>query len=361
VAFPRLGFVRILRNFPFSRPVNWIAGAPVLVILAAGCGQDSDAQGTSDEHAIFGGIRDDDTTSAKSAVVALRIRRGNNYDLCSASVLAPNVLLTARHCVGEVISEAVACDENGNSTNGDHVAGDEPPEAIGVFVGTSPSFGKTPTAMAKSIYSPPGRVFCNSDISLIVIDRPLDGIQPYALRLSANAREGEKIRAVGYGRNDAKVPMGTRFRKDQVPVLAIGRGISQSHTHLGEFEFEVGESICEGDSGGPAISETTGAVIGVVSRGGNCGDDSGNVYTATVGFKDLVDKAFAEAGGAPIIEANTPSEADLGPASDPGQGPPATSPPPKSGCSAAPGSTSGGAFSVLALLGLSLVARRRRR
>jgi uncharacterized protein (TIGR03382 family) len=359
VAFPRFGFVRILRNFPFSRPVNWIAGAPVLLILAAGCGQDSDAQGTSDEHAIFGGIRDDDT-STKSAVVALRIRRGNNYDLCSASVLAPNVLLTARHCVGEVISVAVACDENGNSTNGDHVAGDEPPQAIGVFVGTSPSFGKTPTAMAKSIYSPPGRVFCNSDISLIVLDHPLDGIQPFALRLSANAREGERIRAVGYGRNDAKVPMGTRFRKDQVPVLAIGRGISQSHTHLGEFEFEVGESICEGDSGGPAISETTGAVIGVVSRGGNCGEDSGNVYTATVGFKALVDKAFAEAGGAPIIEANTPSEGDLGPSSDPGAPPPATSPPPKSGCSASPVSAPSGVAALGFLFALVALARRRR-
>ena len=40
-------------------------------------------------------------------------------------------------------------------------------------------------------------------------------------------------------------------------------------TGLGAHEFMIGEGICSGDSGGPAFVQTTRAVIGVVSRGGN--------------------------------------------------------------------------------------------
>src|SRR5262249_1689343 len=77
-------------------------------------------------------------------------------------------------------------------------------------------------------------------------------------------------------------------------------------------EFQVGESICEGDSGGPALDATTGAVVGVVSRGGNgrvssttspsttCVDYPDtpvtNDYTETSPFKDTILSAFAAVG-----------------------------------------------------------------
>jgi hypothetical protein len=73
---------------------------------------------------------------------------------------------------------------------------------------------------------------------------------------------------VGYGQNDQGSPTGTRFRRDDVPVLALRAGVSASGTALGASEIELGESTCEGDSGGPAISETTGAIVGVASRSG---------------------------------------------------------------------------------------------
>ena len=79
--------------------------------------------------------------------------------------------------------------------------------------------------------------------------------------------------------------------------------VSKSQTPLGPHEFEVGRSICEGDSGGPAISERTGAVIGVVSRGGNCNEDFGHIYTTTAGFSALFEEAFTLAGAQPVREA----------------------------------------------------------
>ena len=78
--------------------------------------------------------------------------------------------------------------------------------------------------------------------------------------------------------------------------------VSPSKTPLGAHEFEVGKSICQGDSGGPAISEETGAVIGVVSRGGNCGEDFGHIYTTTSGFNDLFAQAFTLANASPVLE-----------------------------------------------------------
>ena len=79
-------------------------------------------------------------------------------------------------------------------------------------------------------------------------------------------------------------------------------------------EFMVGESICEGDSGGPALDTDTGAIIGVVSRGGNgqvsqtnpsagcVGVDTINLYTETTPFKDLIMQAFQSAGAEPWVE-----------------------------------------------------------
>jgi hypothetical protein len=294
--------------------IPWIARASgwALAALVAGCATGCTADGSDEpdsetnEGNIFGGMLDDDG-AAKAGVVALRVGNGPTFELCSGALIAPNVVLTARHCVSKNVTDAISCDENGLSmSSAVHVAGNEDPASIAIYLGASPSFSKTPVAVVQAVIAPEGDILCDSDIALVVLDRRLQNIEPFAVRFGAPARVGETIRAVGYGKNDASTPMGTRFRKENVPVLAVGSGITPSKTRLGPREFEVGRSICEGDSGGPAISELTGAVIGVVSRGGPCGDNFGHVYTTTAGFDSLFDRAFAAAGGAPLIEANTP-------------------------------------------------------
>src|SRR5262249_27751374 len=145
----------------------------------------------------------------------------------------------------------------------------------------------------------------------------ISGIAPLRVRLAAPVKTGESVRAVGYGQNDQGQPIGTRFRKDGVSVLSVGAAVSSSQTALGSNEFEVGESICEGDSGGPAISEQTGAVVGLVSRGGACTDTYGHVYESLSGFTDLFQQAFALACGAPIDE-NAPAPVDAGTGPDAG-------------------------------------------
>jgi secreted trypsin-like serine protease len=96
-----------------------------------------------------------------------------------------------------------------------------------------------------------------------------------------------------------------------VPILDVGPSEDTPSN-----EFVVGEAICSGDSGGPALSEQ-GAVIGVVSNGGNgnfdpdrpelgcIGPDTTNTYTRLAPFDELIAEAFELAGAKPTLESDT--------------------------------------------------------
>jgi MYXO-CTERM domain-containing protein len=307
---------------------------------------------------IFGGDKDDDRSSV-TGVVALRVGTGGTFELCSGALIAPNVVLTARHCVTKNLTTSVSCDEKGRSANGRHVASNEDPKAIGVYVGAAPSFAQKPHAYAHAIVAPESDYLCDSDIALVVLETNIEGVEPLKVRIDAKVDPGEMIRSVGYGQNDKRSPIGTRFRRENVSVLAMGSAVSPSKTPLGPHEFEVGMSICQGDSGGPAISEETGAVIGVVSRGGDCDEDFGHIYTTTSGFRPLFDRAFAIAGGAPQVDDGSTTTHTNGKSSADGKPTEASS---STSCSATRVGGAGSAAPLgLALAGALVLARRRRR
>jgi V8-like Glu-specific endopeptidase len=344
----------------------------LLTVLTSGCADTGDIRGAERNDAtdvvvlgtetqIFGGAPDDDR-QAVGSVVALKVGKGGSFELCSAALIAPNVALTARHCVAKSITTTVSCDENGNSTNGAHIAGDQDPANVAVYVGASPNFNEGADAVGRAIVAPESDHLCDSDIAIVVLDRALENVEPLAVRLNAGVNAQETIRSVGYGQNDKKMPIGTRLRKTGVSILATGKGVSRSKTALGVHEFEVGRSICQGDSGGPALSEDTGAVVGVVSRGGECSDDYGHVYTTTTGWSDLFDQAFAIAGGAPITESGQPVGPETGPRARPMTSPLAGQPSTKQGCAAAPSASAGGSGSLAIALAsfVALVLKPRR-
>jgi MYXO-CTERM domain-containing protein len=293
------------------RSIRWV-GASLLAALSTGCGA-SDGSPFSIEktgrtsEAIFAGTMDDDA-NANPYVVSLTIGGGTELKLCTAALLAPNLLLTARHCISTNLKGTFSCDAAGESGNGDQLGVDVAQSDIHVHVGANPIFTSKPAAIASQILHPGGDVLCNGDIALVVLDTPIPNVPTVKVRLAGGVSTNETVRAVGYGQNGDDRSIGTRLRKDGVHVLGIGKGMSASETPLGSHEFEVGLSICMGDSGGPAISEKTGAVVGVVSRGGNCTDDFGHIDTMTGGFQTLIASAFGAAGADFSAAAEDPSQ-----------------------------------------------------
>lgn len=296
---------------------------------------------------IYGG-RVDEEGGDRNAVLALKVQQTRGAELCSGTLIAPNLVLTARHCVTRTLSKDVQCDEDGNSRWGVHLDTDLRGDEVSVYVGGNPNLSGPPAAIAKDIVTPSGKVVCNADIALVVLDKPVDA-QPLPVRLFGTTPEGSALTTVGYGRNDQALPMGTRIRKTGVPLLEIGKKVSRSRTPLGSREFEAGLSICAGDSGGPALDAKTGAVVGVGSRGSGCGESTGHVFTSTSAFRDLI-VAAAERANARITPEGyaeeTVHEASQGEAT-----------PQAGGCSA--GRTSGGSAWGFLLM-IPLVWRGRR-
>jgi hypothetical protein len=274
----------------------WIAAIPAL----GACGLSVDVgepEAAKAESAIFGGT--EDQTSA--SVVAIRVGTGASYSLCTGSVVAPNVVLTARHCTSIAATTTIGCDENGKSTNGDQIASDRPASDLGIYTGTQPNMNGAPAAIGKAVFRPATKILCNADVALIVLDRALPGVVPLAVRTSGRASAGETLQVVGYGRNDQGLPSGLRYTRD-VPVLTLGAAVTASGFRIASAELEVGQGPCEGDSGGPALSKKTGAIVGVATRGvADCTAKGGHAYVEPAAFQSLFTQAFT-AAGAMLVE-----------------------------------------------------------
>jgi hypothetical protein len=216
--------------------------------------------------------------------------------LCSGALVAPNLILTARHCVSRAVTATPSCDARGQSHNGDHLAEDADPSAIAIYVGAHvhPDID-TPRAHAIRTLHPSGRVLCDADVAFLVLDRPLTNVTILPIRLHASVEQGDSVVPVGFGGGVANV-VGKRVARDRSTVLATGPASnSETGAVLGPREFEVDSATCRGDSGGPAIDVRTGEIVGVVSRGGSCWANGNHVYTRVDAYAKLAAAAFHSA------------------------------------------------------------------
>ncbi len=216
--------------------------------------------------------------------------------LCSGALVAPNLVLTARHCVSRAVTATPSCDARGRSHNGDHLAEDADPGAIAIYVGAHvhPDID-TPRAHAIRTLHPSGRVLCDADVAFLVLDRPLTNVTILPIRLHASVEQGDAVVPVGFGGGLANI-VGKRVAREPSTVLATGPASnSDTGAVLGPREFEVDSATCRGDSGGPAIDVRSGEIVGVVSRGGSCWANGNHVYTRVDAYAKLAAAAFHSA------------------------------------------------------------------
>ncbi|MBS2012109.1 MAG: S1 family peptidase [Deltaproteobacteria bacterium] len=276
-------------------------GALALSLFASGCAAEAQAANESAavvSQAIVGGST---STAQHDAVVQLTVAADDGKTrTCSGTLVAKNLVLTARHCVGDVSASLVVRDYAATTIS--IYAGVDAPARI--------ASGEAPAAVGKELVVPDGNTLL-PDVAFVVLDAAVDApIAP--VRLSGGAAKGERLTVVGFGLDESNTAPSARKQREGVEVTTLGPA-KTSVNDLAQGEFALGEAACFGDSGGPALSASTRAVVGVASRVSNgvAANDkqdvtrcigAEDVYTSLDGVKDVVTKAFAAAGAQPTLE-----------------------------------------------------------
>lgn len=183
--------------------------------------------------------------SGRAAVVAIQTPTGG---LCSGTLIAPKIVLTAAHCVDDPGKNKTLILFGTKTSSADDVI-----EVVKTHI--HPSWIDAKTSLGKGV-----------DIAILELESA-STVAPAALNGTGlkSTYAGTSVTLVGFGRDD-------------VGASGTKRAVTAKVTAVRDREFshgKTGTSTCSGDSGGPTFSTISGKVLGVHSYGskdadGNC-------------------------------------------------------------------------------------------
>ncbi|KAL5277298.1 hypothetical protein ACFFRR_002494 [Megaselia abdita] len=215
----------------------------------------------------------------KDAPYQVSIQTDWGFHFCGGSLIAPDIILTAAHCVED----------------------NPPPSEISIYMGSSDrKRGGHRRAAINIIYHEnydEEEIF--NDVALIRIERPFtlsDKIQTIPLA-SSDPAPGSTALASGWG---------DLFEDDERPSPRHLQGVYLSTISLEDCRYAYGDSAiqdenlcaytedkdtCQGDSGGPLAVD--GTLVGVVSWGAGCAmRGAPGVYASVADYSDWIAKTI---------------------------------------------------------------------
>lgn len=296
---------------------------------AVGCGSDSASRGASDERGTRLGTQRGAVVGAEPSgseddfVLYLR-HIGANDTACGSTLVAPNLVVTAKHCLHEgTANVASRCDATGEPTLEDKNGYLSTPRLAASDLAFHAGFDAkkrvdednvAPDARGKVIIDDKTLTKCSHDFAFVVLDKALTSLPVARLRLGARPVDGAMVAVAGWGQVEDRILPKIRQRRTGIAIQRVGPAVVPPNPtgSLGPRTFETGPGPCTRDSGGPAFDLQTGTVLGVIARALNtdlgdpvspCAPATVNVVYMTIAdFPKELRTAFAAAGAEPWLE-----------------------------------------------------------